>query len=94
MAEPVLIRCRENGPLVIQGDVVVVDHRGNRFAVPPGKPGIALCRCGQSGTKPFCDGSHRTLGFQAAETAPSGSAGDVRGRSGGLRLQEHAAVLE
>ena len=70
MAEPLLIRCRENGPLVVQGEVRVVDHLGNAFVAPPGKAAIALCRCGHSGSKPFCDGSHRQAGFQAAETAP------------------------
>jgi CDGSH-type Zn-finger protein len=69
MTEPVIIRCRENGPLVIQGSVRIVDHLGNVFAAPPGKDNMALCRCGQSRTKPFCDGSHRTCGFQAAEVA-------------------------
>jgi CDGSH-type Zn-finger protein len=69
MTEPVVIRCRENGPLVVLGPVRVVDHLGNEFALPTGKQGVALCRCGQSGTKPFCDGSHRQTGFQAAQTA-------------------------
>jgi CDGSH-type Zn-finger protein len=69
MAEPLVIRCRENGPYVIQGAVKIVDHLGNEFVVPPGKDTIALCRCGQSKNRPFCDGSHRTCGFQAAETA-------------------------
>lgn len=70
MAE-VVIRCRENGPLVLPaGAVKVVDHLGNVFPLPQGKGNIALCRCGQSGMKPFCDGSHRQTGFQAAETAP------------------------
>jgi CDGSH-type Zn-finger protein len=69
MSEPVLIRCRENGPLVVQGDVRVVDHLGNEFVVPPGKAVVALCRCGNSACKPFCDGSHRQAGFQAAQTA-------------------------
>jgi CDGSH-type Zn-finger protein len=66
----ITIRCRENGPLVVQGPVTVVDHLGNAFTVPPGKDNVALCRCGQSKNKPFCDGSHRACGFQAAETAP------------------------
>ena len=71
MSEPVVIRCRENGPYVILGEVQVVDHLGNEFLAPAGgKAGVALCRCGASRTKPFCDGSHRGCGFQAAEAAP------------------------
>jgi len=70
MAEPTLIRCRENGPLLIQIPIKIIDHLGNEFAIPIGKENIALCRCGQSKNKPFCDGSHRQCGFQDAETAP------------------------
>jgi len=69
VSEPIVIRCRENGPLVVHGAVKVVDHHGNEFAVPPGKDSVALCRCGQSKNKPFCDGSHRACAFQAAELA-------------------------
>ncbi|HEV3257467.1 MAG TPA: CDGSH iron-sulfur domain-containing protein [Gemmataceae bacterium] len=69
MADPLIIRCRQDGPLVIQGPVQVVDHLGNTFVIPAGKDNVALCRCGQSGNKPFCDGSHRRCGFQAAELA-------------------------
>ena len=70
MAEVLVIRCRENGPLVLPaGAVKIVDHQGNEFALPAGKDNIALCRCGQSRTKPFCDGSHRQACFQAGETA-------------------------
>jgi CDGSH-type Zn-finger protein len=63
MAEPITIRCRENGPLVIEGPVRIVDHLGQELTPPAGKPLVALCRCGQSGNKPFCDGSHKTCGF-------------------------------
>jgi CDGSH-type Zn-finger protein len=70
VSEPLTIRCRENGPLVIEGPVRILDHLGNEFAIPPGKDKVALCRCGQSKTKPFCDGSHRECGFVATETAP------------------------
>lgn len=71
----VTIRCRENGPLVVTGPVKIVDHLGNAFTVPASSKGnIALCRCGHSGQKPFCDGSHRAAGFQAANLArPDGS---------------------
>jgi CDGSH-type Zn-finger protein len=74
MSDPLVIRLRENGPLVILGAAKVVDHLGNEFTPPPGKETIALCRCGQSKNKPFCDGSHRTCGFVAAEVAkPQGA---------------------
>jgi CDGSH-type Zn-finger protein len=69
MSEPLVIRCRPNGPYVIQGAVKIIDHLGNEFTPPPGKDAVALCRCGRSRIKPFCDGSHRDCGFQAAETA-------------------------
>jgi CDGSH-type Zn-finger protein len=75
MAEPVVIRCRENGPLVVCGPVTVVDHQGRPLAPPPGKENVALCRCGGSKNKPFCDGSHRALGFVAGagpEPEPGG----------------------
>ena len=71
MADPVVIRLRENGPLVIQGPIKIVDHLGNEFLIPPGKDNVALCRCGQSKNKPFCDGSHRQCAFQAVELAPT-----------------------
>jgi CDGSH-type Zn-finger protein len=70
MSEPLVIRCRENGPLIIPGDIRVLDHLGNPFPLPVGKENIALCRCGHSERKPFCDGSHRVCRFQAAEVAP------------------------
>jgi CDGSH-type Zn-finger protein len=70
MADPVVIRCRENGPLVVHGPVTVVDHAGNPFVPPAGKELIALCRCGASKNKPFCDGSHRACGFAADQLAP------------------------
>jgi CDGSH-type Zn-finger protein len=66
------IRCRVDGPLVVDGPVTVVDHLGNRFPINSEKPSVALCRCGHSAKKPFCDGSHKTCGFVAQETAPVG----------------------
>ena len=69
MSEPVVIRCRENGPLVVMGSVKIIDHLGNEFLIPEGKTNVALCRCGQSKNRPFCDGSHKGCGFVAAELA-------------------------
>jgi CDGSH-type Zn-finger protein len=65
------IRMRPNGPLVVEGPVTILDAAGNPFPINPEKPAVALCRCGHSGNKPFCDGSHKTCGFQSAETAPA-----------------------
>jgi CDGSH-type Zn-finger protein len=70
MSEPLIIQCRENGPYRIQASAIkIVDAQGNAFPLPVGKDTIALCRCGQSKNKPFCDGSHKTCGFVAGEVA-------------------------
>jgi CDGSH-type Zn-finger protein len=64
----VTVLMRENGPLLVTGPVKLIDHQGNQFDLG-GKETIALCRCGHSGNRPFCDGSHKSCGFVAAETA-------------------------
>jgi CDGSH-type Zn-finger protein len=66
------IKVLDNGPLLVEGPVTVQDSEGRSFSIDPGKPSIALCRCGASTNKPFCDGSHRGCGFSAADRAPSG----------------------
>lgn len=73
MSDPVVIRCRENGPLVVHGTFRLVDHLGNTYPLPADKPLVALCRCGASGNKPFCDGSHRGQGFDGGPSAPVGT---------------------
>ena len=65
----VIIRLRDDGPLVIQGPVKIIDAEGNAFVPPANKPLVALCRCGGSTNKPFCDGTHSKIGFQGAEKA-------------------------
>lgn len=64
----VTIKVRENGPYKVTGPVRLVDHAGNDIPIPRVEPGreasIVLCRCGASGTKPFCDRSHRECGFE------------------------------
>ena len=61
----VKITIRNNGPYVVEGDFTLVDHEGNE--VPLTKR--ALCRCGGSTMKPFCDGMHSKIGFQGANAA-------------------------
>ncbi|MDI3337656.1 CDGSH iron-sulfur domain-containing protein [Defluviimonas aestuarii] len=65
----VVIETRENGPLVVKGLDELTGPDGQPLEV---KPVVALCRCGGSKTKPFCDGSHKTNGFQSSGGTPSG----------------------
>lgn len=68
----VKITVRQNGPYLIEGDeVTVVDGNGKPYSLP--RRPFALCRCGASTTKPFCDGTHSKIGFQAAEAAVPGA---------------------
>jgi len=68
----VTIRPAKNGPYIVEGPVDLCDVEGNKITVD--KPRIALCRCGASSNKPFCDGTHSAIGFQAAETVNPSSA--------------------
>jgi CDGSH-type Zn-finger protein len=67
--EPVEIKVRDNGPYKVTGPVRIVDVDGREWRVDAGRP-VALCRCGHSRTKPFCDKSHREAGFASCERAP------------------------
>lgn len=67
MAEPVKIVASDNGPYLVKGPVLLLDAEGNEFALK--RATIALCRCGGSTKKPFCDGTHSKIGFRAAQRA-------------------------
>ena len=67
MAE-VTIKASEDGPFLVKGPVKVLDADGGEY-VMGGRPVLELCRCGGSATKPFCDGTHRVIGFEAPERA-------------------------
>ena len=65
------ITIKPNGPYRVEGDLSLIDlldASGQKYDLT-GKPGISLCRCGGSVNKPFCDGTHSKIGFQAAESA-------------------------
>jgi CDGSH-type Zn-finger protein len=67
----VKITVRPNGPFRVEapeGSVELVDINGNKYDLT-GKSAFSLCRCGGSVNKPFCDGTHSRIGFQAAESA-------------------------
>ena len=67
----VKIMARKNGPFRVEapeGSIELVDADGHKYDLT-GKTNFALCRCGGSVNKPFCDGTHSRIGFQAAEAA-------------------------
>ena len=60
--QPLEVRASANGPLLLSGGVRILDADG---AVLYEGERAALCRCGHSGNKPFCDGTHKKVGFRA-----------------------------
>jgi CDGSH-type Zn-finger protein len=62
------IKVRDSGPYKVTGPVRIIDAEGGEFTVEEGRA-VALCRCGLSATKPFCDRAHREGGFRACERA-------------------------
>jgi CDGSH-type Zn-finger protein len=73
----VKITVRPNGPYRVEapeGSIELVDANGTPYDLT-GKPAFSLCRCGGSVNKPFCDGTHSKVGFQAAEAAVRAAGG-------------------
>lgn len=66
MNDKVVIKVNDNGSLRITGNVELIDAEGNAYET---KKSFSLCRCGHSENKPFCDGTHRTMGFKSAPRA-------------------------
>ena len=80
----VKITIRKNGPYRVEappGSIEMVDADGNPYdlsaRMKEGKLAFSLCRCGGSVQKPFCDGTHSKIGFQAAEAAVTATEGGV-----------------
>ena len=59
------IRVHKNGPYEVSGTSELLDYESIAYMLT--EEPIYLCRCGRSDTKPFCDGSHKKVGFQAVE---------------------------
>ncbi len=65
----VTITPRDNGSYKVTGPVTIADTAGNTWPIAEGRA-VFLCRCGHSATKPFCDGSHTSAGFESVVRAP------------------------
>jgi CDGSH-type Zn-finger protein len=64
----VTITAKPKGPFRVEGPITLIGSDGVEIDLT-GKPAISLCRCGASTNKPFCDGTHSKIGFEAAEAA-------------------------
>jgi CDGSH-type Zn-finger protein len=62
----VTITATDSGPYLVQGTVTLLDPDGHHYEAGDT---IALCRCGHSATKPFCDGAHQPSNFTALDRA-------------------------
>jgi CDGSH-type Zn-finger protein len=67
--DAVLITPYRDGPLLVRGNFTLVDPEG--VTIDCKRSTVALCRCGKSRMRPFCDGTHKLTGF----AAPAGSDG-------------------
>lgn len=67
--EPARITPYRDGPYLVRGPFSLVDQDGREIEV--GRRVVALCRCGRSRNRPFCDGTHKAIGFQAESGARS-----------------------
>ncbi|MDT0166909.1 CDGSH iron-sulfur domain-containing protein [Actinotalea sp. AC32] len=61
-----------DGPLLVRGDVEILLADGS--PAPRRRATVALCRCGASGIKPYCDGSHKVVGFRTDDEPSCGDA--------------------
>jgi CDGSH-type Zn-finger protein len=60
-----------DGPILVRGEFEIVTPSGG--AVPRARKTVALCRCGASAIKPYCDGTHKLIGFRTEFPATPGT---------------------
>jgi CDGSH-type Zn-finger protein len=70
--DEVVITPYRDGPLLVRGPFKLADQDGNVIDV--GRKTVALCRCGKSRIRPFCDGTHSLIRFRAPSAAERGRA--------------------
>lgn len=73
MEEETRITPYRNGPYLVRGPFVLVDQDGRE--IESKRAVVALCRCGKSRLRPFCDGTHKAIGFRAGSEADPAAAG-------------------
>jgi CDGSH-type Zn-finger protein len=91
-SEPATIVPYRDGPYVVSGSFAMRDQDGN--AIDAGRRTVALCRCGRSKLRPFCDGTHKLAGFRAVsglEGPPMGEHAIARANGNGNGRREDDA---
>jgi CDGSH-type Zn-finger protein len=83
------IEPRPNGPFRVSNVANLLDAQGNAL---PTKPAYSLCRCGHSGTKPFCDGTHKTLPFDSSRSTDGRKDRRVAYRHGRLSVFDNRGI--
>ena len=91
-AADAVVTIYENGPLILRGRFVLAAQDGN--PIPAGRRTVALCRCGASALKPFCDGSHARIGFRALGRAQGGRTATEHLDGGGGAGQPLSAIAD
>jgi CDGSH-type Zn-finger protein len=76
MADEAIITPYRDGPLIVRGPFRMVDQEGAEIEL--GRETVALCRCGKSRTRPFCDGTHKLVRFSAPSGREDGRAAAPR----------------
>jgi CDGSH-type Zn-finger protein len=79
---PTTVKAVRNGPLQLKGAFRVLDPDGGDYDLD-GQRIVLLCRCGHSQNQPFCDSSHKRIGFESADTPPNPAADDLSGAGDG-----------
>ncbi|MCU1518701.1 MAG: zinc finger, CDGSH-type domain protein [Pseudarthrobacter sp.] len=76
LADGSIVVCPD-GPLLVRGDFEIVTPSGE--PVPRQRQTVALCRCGASAIKPYCDGTHKLIKFRTEPAAPAAQAAPAEG---------------
>ena len=89
MKQTPTIECKLNGPYVVKGLETLRNSRGDSMAT---QPVVALCRCGGSANKPFCDGTHQKNGFSGARQSDGGADKRDSYQGQGLTIHDNRAI--
>lgn len=89
MSDLPIIECKPDGPYLVKD---IPDLRSSNGQSIASQPVVALCRCGGSSNKPFCDGTHRRNGFSGARVAATSPAERVDYRAPGITIHDDRAI--